>query len=264
MKHQLRLIQLSLCFLVFTQFPAVVALAQEDDSIDEMEAILDKESDKEEENVSPVEQEKINLNELSALKNLQAFSDIAVIQRKYLPKTKRMEAFGGLGTTVNNAFFLNFGLMARMAFHFSESIGIEGIFMWLTNSKRQATDDLYKSHGIGTDGLVSPEQYYGADVVWTPIYGKMSLFESSIVPFDLYFAAGFGMTQTNQNKGEPTFHIGTGQKFAMSKSMAFRWDFSWNFYSADYVDKGQQLNGNFDNLYLTLGFSFFFPEAEYR
>ncbi len=263
--QQLRLLQLSLCFLVFTQFPTVVAFAQEDDSaIDEMEELLDKESEKEEETVAPVEQEKIPLNELSALKSLQAFSDIAVIQRKFLPKTKRMEAFGGLGTTVNNAFFLNFGVMARMAFHFSESIGIEGVLMYLTNSQRQVTDDLSKSHGIDTNSLVSHEKFYGVDLVWTPIYGKMSLFDDSIVPFDLYMGAGFGITQTNQVKGEPTIHLATGQKFAISKSMAFRWDFSWNFYSATYLDKTVEKTGNFDNLFLTMGFSFFFPEADYR
>ncbi|MGE0632302.1 MAG: hypothetical protein AB7O96_07840, partial [Pseudobdellovibrionaceae bacterium] len=73
------------------------------------------------------------------------------------------------------------------------------------------------------------------------------------------------------NEAASTIHIGTGQNFAMSKSWAFRWDFSWNFYSANakietapnsrvFETKRQ----SFNNLYLSLGLSWFFPEASYR
>lgn len=246
------------CFKAFSE-------DEEDSNIDEMEQILDKQSEKDEdEPVSAPAKDDSPLDALSSLKNLQAFSDIAVIQRKFLPKTNRFEFYGGLGTTVNNAFFMNLGLLLRMGYHLTESWGIEGSFMFLTNSKREVVDDLYTVHGINTDGLVSPEQFYGADLVWTPVYGKVSVFESRIVPFDLYFSGGFGLTKTNQAQNEPTFHVGAGQKFAISKNLALRWDFSWNFYQAAYTDSGVERTGDFDNLFMTLGMSFFFPEASYR
>ncbi|MDZ4660365.1 MAG: outer membrane beta-barrel domain-containing protein [Pseudomonadota bacterium] len=256
-----------ICAMMVLQFPCITAYAadEEDSNIDEMEQILDKQSDKEDaENAAAPVIDESPLGELSSLKNLQAFSDIAIIQRKFLPKSKRFEIYGGLGTTVNNAFFMNFGLLLRLGYHLSESWGVEGSFMYLSSSKREAVDDLSTVHGIDTDGLVSPEQFYGVDLLWTPVYGKVSVFESRIVPFDLYLSGGFGLTKTNQNQSEPTFHVGAGQKFAISKSLALRWDFSWNFYNATYRDAGVDKTGNFDNLFMTLGMSFFFPEATYR
>ncbi|MEQ1666064.1 MAG: hypothetical protein ABL927_11890, partial [Bdellovibrionales bacterium] len=119
--------------VIVSQGLCVTAFAadEEDVNIDEMEQILDKQGEKEEaENVSAPSKEESSFGELSSLKNLQAFSDIAIIQRKFLPKTKRFEMYTGLGTTVNNAFFMNYGLLLRLGYHFSESLGFEGSFMY--------------------------------------------------------------------------------------------------------------------------------------
>ncbi|MCB0362614.1 MAG: hypothetical protein KDD35_07825, partial [Bdellovibrionales bacterium] len=65
-----------------------------------------------------------------------------------------------------------------------------------------------------------------------------------------------------------TIHLGAGQSFAISKSMALRWDFSWNFYqpTAEVLVNNElvEKKSNHDDLYLSLGMSFFFPEATYR
>ncbi|MNT62394.1 hypothetical protein D3C72_2001130 [compost metagenome] len=97
--------------------------------------------------------------------------------------------------------------------------------------------------------------------MWVPIYGKMSLFNENIIPFDLYFAGGYGSTETQLNTSASTLHVATGQIFALSKSIAFRWDFSWNFYNAKTEDNE---TNSFNNLFLTVGMSWFFPEAKYR
>lgn len=262
--QQLAIITIALLMSYST--PSLGVENQEDDSgISEVESIFDKDGEKEEV-VAPPNVEESAPAEISSLKNLQPFSDIAVIQRKYLPMTKRFEIYGGGNAIVNNAFFLNFGLVGRLAYHFTEAFGAEFVFMALTNSERDVTKDLSTLKGITTNGLVAPEMYYGGAAVWTPVYGKMALFENRIVPFDLYFAAGGGITRTNQKESAPTFQLSTGQRFALSKKMAFRWDFTWNFYSANYTlaNSTTKANGNFDNLFLALGFSFFFPEATYR
>jgi outer membrane beta-barrel protein len=90
----------------------------------------------------------------------------------------------------------------------------------------------------------------------------MAAIGNMITPFDLYFAAGLGLTSTNARFSEPTVHLGTGQIFAINKSLAFRWDFSWNFYSARNTVTSDLSNQN--NLFMSMGASFFFPEAKYR
>ena len=66
----------------------------------------------------------------------------------------------------------------------------------------------------------------------------------------------------------PTVRFGTGQIFAITKWMAFRWDLSWHFFNAKSTittntsqSSQEELH---NNLFLNLGLSFFFPEAKYR
>jgi outer membrane beta-barrel protein len=135
--------------------------------------------------------------------------------------------------------------------------------MFLTTAERQVTTDL-GNKDVQTKSFVTPKSYIGADFKWVPIYGKMAWRNRKITPFDLYFSIGGGTTSTNQGTSEPTFHLGTGQIFALSKSTAFRWDFSWHAFQSKAGSGTTQSSSNFNNLFITVGMSFFFPEATYR
>lgn len=204
----------------------------------------------------------VNVRAVGDLGKLAPFNDVAVIQKRFLPRTGRFQLFGAPTMVMNDAFFLNFGLDGRFAYYFQERYGLEFVAFLLTVSERQVTTDLREKRGVTTNTIVSPKSYMGLDFKWTPIYGKMTYNNKKITPFDLYFSAGLGSTTTNQGSSEPTLHLGTGQEFAMSKAMALRWDFSWNFFTA--TNGTGTGRGLYNNLYLSMGVSFFFPEATYR
>lgn len=214
--------------------------------------------------VVQTKQGEVEMKGVSDLTSLSAFKDIAVIQKRYLPKTGRFEGFGGLNGILNDKFFMSVGANVRLAYYFNERWAVEGIGMFISTSEKSVTKELRDVRGVTTTNFVSPTSFYGLDVKWTPVYGKMSFLNRKITPFDLYFSLGGGMTNTNQGGAEPTIHIGTGQIFAFSKSAAFRWDFSWNFYNATSGVAGARQNSTYNNLFLTVGASFFFPEATYR
>ena len=205
----------------------------------------------------------VEMKGVSDLANLSEFKDIAVIQKRFLPKTGRFEGFGGLNGILNDKFFVTFGGSLRLAYFFNERWAVEGIGMAFATGEKSVTKGL-KDRGVITTNFVSPTTYYGLDVKWTPVYGKMSFVNRKITPFDLYFSAGAGITNTNQGGSEPTIHLGTGQIFAITKAAAFRWDFSWNFYNATSGVAGAKQNSLYNNLLITVGASFFFPEATYR
>jgi len=206
-----------------------------------------------------------DIRDVSDLVQLSPFKDVAVISRRFLPKTGRFEIFGGPTAVLNDAFFLNFGVSGRFAYYLQERYGLEFVAMQLTVSERQVTTDLREKRGVTTTSLVAPKNFFGLDFKWTPIYGKMTWLNRKITPFDLYFSIGAGSTSTNQGGNEPTIHLGTGQVFALTKSFALRWDFSWNFYQAkSNVSGAAGGTSQYNNIFLTLGASFFFPEATYR
>ncbi|MBC7466999.1 MAG: outer membrane beta-barrel domain-containing protein [Bdellovibrio sp.] len=221
-------------------------------------------------NTMPVETVKVpeqKIENLTDLNKLSAFREVSVIQKKYLPKTERFQLYTGAGMTTNSPWFLNLGVKINLAYHFTESFGVELTSMFLTNSERQVAKEIRENNGVQAEKFVNTKSYVGADLMWVPIYGKLTLLNNSIIPFDMYFAAGGGTSSTNSQEGSvPTIHVATGQTFAITKSIAFRWDYSWSMFSATPVDSGttKASKNSYNDLILTAGLSFFFPEAKYR
>lgn len=213
--------------------------------------------------------------DLYELQKLEPFEDIAVIQRKYLPKTRRFELFAGGTSILNDAFFTSWGFFLFFNFYFSEPYGVEGHFMFLDTIERNAAKDLRTNMGvIPEQNFVTPVQFQGVSLKWNPIYGKMAYLNEGIIYYDFYFSGGFGLTKTSQDNMEPTLRLGTGQIFSFSKDFALRWDLSLYYYKARIAYRPQNFDGTYgderniiqtqNNLYLAIGFCYFFPEARYR
>lgn len=201
------------------------------------------------------------LKDFSGLGTLSPFREVSIIQRRFLPKTKRFQLNTALTVVTNDPFFTTAGLALRGGYYLTETWGLELDYNALSTSNRQTTDELKSILGVNTESLIFPKSYMGASLVWSPIYGKMTYFNKKIIPFDLFFKLGLGSTQTQLGEAASTYHIGTGQLFAITKGMAFRWDFGWNFFNAKGTNKEVS---SFNNLFLSLGVSFFIPEAKYR
>jgi outer membrane beta-barrel protein len=200
------------------------------------------------------------LSDFSGLTGLSPFEEVSVIQKRYMPKTGRFQLFGGLTTVTNDPFFMTYGAAVKAGYFLTEKWGVELNYFALSTSTRSVTQDLKDQQNVRTENLVYPKSFMGLDLMYVPIYGKMTWFNETIVPFDLYFSAGYGTTTTQTDESPGTLHLATGQIFSISKSYAFRWDFSWNFFNAKGIDGDTAYN----NLFLTVGMSWFFPEASYR
>lgn len=209
------------------------------------------------------------LKSISELDKLTPFNDVAVIQKRFLPKSKRFEFNPNVGLITNNAFFQTLYAQARLAYAITEKWAIEATVASFFDSEYKVTKDLHDQVGVDTKSLLLPEMYYGADIRWSPIYGKMGSFSEGIIPFDMYFSLGAGIMDTNQTDSPMAIHLGTGQIFGINKWMAFRWDLSGYFYSSDVEPAGnaggaQKNSQSFTDVQLSLGMSFFFPDATYR
>lgn len=210
-----------------------------------------------------------DVDELKDLSRLSPFREVSVIQKKYLPKTERFQLFGGLSTTTNTPWFINVGGKLNLGYHFNENFGLELDTLFLTNSEREVTKEILEQHRLQAEQFVYTKAYYGLDLIWSPIYGKLSHIDGGIIPFDMYFSFGGGISSTNsQEKDVSTIHIGVGQIFAITKAIAFRWDYSINMFQATPVSTGNTgsapTKGDYNDLVLTAGVSFFFPEAGER
>lgn len=205
---------------------------------------------------------------VSDLNSLAPFSDISVIQKRYLPKTERFQVYGALGVTTNSPWFLSAGGKINAGYHFTEKWGVEFTGMFLSSSEKDSAKQIRSNNSLEPERFVLTKSHLGLDLVWAPIYGKITSLNNEITPFDMYFSGGVGQANTtSQEKNVTAFHVATGQIFALSKSMAFRWDYSWYMYQATpQVDSltSTPEKSSYNDLIFTAGVSFFFPEAGYR
>jgi len=201
------------------------------------------------------------VTDFSGLTKLQPFSEISVIQKRFLPKTKRFQFTGAFTTITNNPWFLTAGVSLKAAYYLTEAWGIEGTYTTMTSSQRQSAQELHDNNAVSADSFGFPKNYIGADAKYTPFYGKMTWMNKKIVPFEHYFTVGAGNTSVSTGGSGFTLHFGTGQNFALSKRFSVNWDFSSMNYSAKSTDGTTQ---SFSDLLLTVGMSFFYPEATYR
>jgi outer membrane beta-barrel protein len=208
-----------------------------------------------------VPEKELTVEDFSGLGRLAPFSEVSVLQKRFLPKTGRFQFFGGVTNVINDPWFFGIGLNAKVGYHLTEAWSVEATGLFLSNSSRDSTKNLFSEHGVAADSIVTPKSFVGGSIVWTPIYGKISYGNRRIIPFDMYFSAGAGSTAVDGGSAGSTVSLSTGQIYAFTKSYGFRWDFTWNNYSATPKGGGSQ---GFNNLLLTAGMSFFFPEAKYR
>lgn len=197
--------------------------------------------------------------------NFISFKDIVVIQRKYLPKSKRVEVAPGLMLSLSNPYFHSLGGAMRFSYSMNEKFSFDFLSHYLFEVRSKYLSDLRKKR-IQANAPLS-EIYTGGSVRWSPIYGKLALFRKSIVYFDMYFALGAGLMFVKRELGEnnhsryqvPSAHARVGQSYAVNKSFATYWDLA--FHAGPFQGEGSALDVSW---FLTLGLSWFYPEAGYR
>lgn len=143
-----------------------------------------------EDSSQPVKSLSLYLNDLSP------FSDIVVIQRRYLVKTSRFEISPSTVLLFSNEFFINAGLGGSLAFYALEKHGLEIRGFYTYEFKRSTLVDILNKLGIG--GSITGDRtvyFFGLVYKWIPIYGKMAWFDHKVIPFEMSFFLGGGMTR---------------------------------------------------------------------
>lgn len=198
------------------------------------------------------------------LDDLELYSDIVVIQKKFFEKTSRWDFSVSGVTSLNNKFFTSLGLKANLGYHLSERWAIEGQLWYLAQLDRDFTSDLEDKYQISTSDIVTPQGYVGLNLVWSPIYGKLSLLEKSINPFELFFSFGAGMILTDDDQQAPALNFSFGQIHPISKDATIRWEIGGNLFSAKGKSSLQGSSKGQDTvseiIYVSVGASFYFPE----
>jgi outer membrane beta-barrel protein len=171
-------------------------------------------------------QEKPRTFEPFSEKDVALGDKVKAVQRKGFLKRGRFELAPVFSATVNDAFYEKFGYGARLAYnlHDAFAVAVRG-----TRYLKYRTDNVREGKLAFQSQLVTAdiEQQVMLDGVWSPIYGKAAFLAGSIVHFDLYLAAGFGLVWSSTS-GPPldqgphwATDLGGGVRFYPKEWLAF-------------------------------------------
>ena len=207
----------------------------------------------------------LKAKKLSDLAHLSPFSDVVVIQRRFMPKTGRLAASFSSVFTLSSEFFLNTGIGARLNYYFLEKHGVELSGYYVFTFDRGVTKDLRNIKVNVSERLPIARSFAGLTYNWVPVYGKISLYNRKIVAFDTFFNIGGGMSgirrkSKTQTVWEPTAIFGGGQIFAITRDLGFRWDLRWH----GTVEMKQKELSYLNDILFSLSLIYYYPSAGSR
>ena len=199
---------------------------------------------------------------------------IDVVQGRVFRKGLRHEFTIGGGIIPNNTYLRYELAELRYTFHFRETLAFEGTYAYAFNQEKSIIKDLdgipcpsgasaffdangnVVTTGCGVQLENPPDPLKHAafgNLVWSPLYGKFSIFSKKIFHFDFYFLAGAGVF-INEDSKEFAFNVGGGWKVFINDWSAVRFDFR-----NVTVREGAPFNQIVNNHVFSLGMSFFLP-----
>ena len=191
-------------------------------------------------------------------------AQVGVVQNRAFSKAGKWSLGVQTGFLFNDPFLDNKAVAPVIGYHFSEYFAVEVMYWKIWASASSAGDKLGSPPNPKTANTNPPNAFYGAEALWSIMYGKLSLVGKAIIYYDMHFIAGGGITKT-ETGNNMTGIVGLGQRFYLGHSTSLRFDYRFVAYNENIVEKEitnklGQSDGTRWNLghSLFLGFDFMF------
>jgi len=187
---------------------------------------------------------------------------VKAVQRKGFLKRGRFEVAPLFALSVNDAYYQKLGGGLRLAYSLQDSFAIAVRGTYFTPLR---TDNVLAGKLAFQSQLLTSQLYGQAmlDGVWSPVYGKASFLGDSIINFDLFLSAGFGVVWSAtslapRNEGPHLAgEVGGGVRFYPREWMAFELGLLATFYPDQPI---LSVPATVQQVFVAnVGFSFFLP-----
>ena len=206
-------------------------------------------------------QRKLSPRELAAIREAEN-KRVWVWQRRPFLKSERFELSTSVAQNINEPLVNFYTLGGQANYYLNEqmAIGLRGTYT--LNIETSTFDDVIQDYQVFPQ--VSRPIWSGSlNFQYVPLYGKLSMFQTWIFPWELSVRGGAGWIQTFID-GHVLVTLGATQQFFLSRWLAFNIDLDYQVFQeviAANSTEGMLLS----NLTLGAGFSFYFPlDFEYK
>ena len=170
--------------------------------------------------------------EYSGVNSVRPAADLAIVQKTLMPKTDRF--FYSLGAAIipNDVFYKTMGVSGRFGYFLNETWGIDIHAHGFTSITGSDIYELQGNEQVAVQNLVSLQYFYGAELLWVPLYGKAAFFNRKIYPFEIYGSLGVDSVTTSGSAGNSGIKVGFGEIFSIDKKNSIRLDLSYLYYNS--------------------------------
>lgn len=220
------------------------------------------------------ESDKVDLKKLEEKYWAAKDTDYSVVQNRAYTKAGRPFISLSYGPLVNDAYSI--GRMNNMAvgYFFSERWGIEASLETGNLTDNEGVKNYRDQYGVQVD-YNKLKSSKSLQVIFVPLYAKMSFLDTSILYFDMQFAAGVGQVEYevqrnigNLSANATSFNLDVTQQLFFHEHMALRLDIKNKWSSQEryrYQLSGSQTesdrklsNTSAQDTTLLLGITFFY------
>ncbi len=193
---------------------------------------------------------------------------IKAVPRKAVLKLHRFEVAAFGAASVNDAYYTHLAGSGSLLFHLHDAFALGVGADYLYAHPRGTNVDVVRFSLTSVPAVYElPKLFAHADFYWTPIYGKVSLFDDAIVHFDFYATVGGGVAMVADERRRPAVNLGLGQRFFVNDWVALRLEVRDHLFVDDQEVNGQPRSDVQSYVMFMLGASFYFPftfEYSYR
>ncbi len=168
--------------------------------------------------------------------------------------------------SLNDAFYQKYGGGLGLTYHFTEGLSL-GLLGTYSINAELANAEYFGSKEALTPNAGKRNFLIGLDLMWAPLYGKVSLAAEWVMHFDTYLTGGIGgvgslLTDDDLHFGFAA-SLGLGVRFFLTRMFAIRAELKDYMVFNDKVAFAGQESSDFQHqLVFHLGLSLFFLEGD--
>jgi outer membrane beta-barrel protein len=154
---------------------------------------------------------------------------VKVVQKRLFEKDGRLEFTPYGGVVPNDDFIVYVPVGARLGYHFSEAFTVEASFAYAIEQQTDLRTFLEEEKILKRADIQEiVKMYYNVNLLWSPIYGKISLLGLKLSHFETYVGMGVGLFHTKEIPADNP--IGNDEKkLGANTVFGFRWFITYMF-----------------------------------
>lgn len=190
----------------------------------------------------------------------EVYDRVKAVPRKALLKRHRVELAPMAGLSLNDPYYEHYTVSGSLIFYphdaFGFGVGADYVYLHAPTSNIDTVRESLTSVIAAVD---LPSLFAHVDLYWLPIYGKVSLFDTAIVNFDLYASAGGGMATAFGGHTRPEVTVAVGQHYVLEQWLALRFEVRDHLFLDTQQANGIMRSSIQSYVMFQAGVSFFIP-----